>query len=91
VEIAKIAREKGAKVGYIGCSPDSSAAKLADIKLILAGRTKFAKPGEFHSLQPMSSLFEQQLFLLGDIITLCLMNIMNLDEQKIKSRHANLE
>ena len=91
VEIAKIARQKGALVGYIGCSPESSAAKQADIKLILAGRTKLAKPGEFYSAQPMSTLFEQQLYLLGDIITLCIMNIRNLDEQKIKNNHANLE
>ena len=91
VEIAKIAKEKGAMVGYIGCSPESSAAKLADIKLILAGRTKLARPGEFHSLQPMSTLFEQQLYLLGDIIALCLMKIKNMDEQDLKKRHANLE
>jgi 6-phospho-3-hexuloisomerase len=91
VGIAEIAKKKGAVVAYIGCSRESAAANLADIKLILAGRTKFARPDEFQSAQPMSTLFEQQLYLLGDIITLCLMKSRNLDEQKIKASHANLE
>jgi 6-phospho-3-hexuloisomerase len=91
VGIAKIAREKGAALVYVGCSPESTAAKMADKKLLLAGRTKFAKAGEFNSAQPMSTLFEQQLYLLGDIITLELMRIKGLDEQTIKNKHANLE
>jgi 6-phospho-3-hexuloisomerase len=91
VGIAKIAREKGAVLLYLGCSPESTAAKLADKIVLLTGRTKFAKPGEFNSAQPMSTLFEQQLYLLGDIITLELMRIKGLDEAAVKSRHANLE
>jgi 6-phospho-3-hexuloisomerase len=91
VGIAKIGREKGAVLLYLGCSPESTAAKLADKVLLLAGRTKFAKPGEFNSVQPMSTLFEQQLYLLGDIIALELMRIKGLDEETVKSRHANLE
>ncbi|MDR1507683.1 MAG: hypothetical protein LBI67_11335 [Treponema sp.] len=91
VGIANIAREKGAVLLYIGCSPESTAAKLSDKTLLLAGRTKFARPGEFNSAQPMSTLFEQQLYLLGDIITLELMRIKGLDEKTIKDRHANLE
>ena len=91
VGVAKIAREKGASIIYIGCSPESTAAKLADKKLYLAGRTKLVKSDEYNSAQPMSTLFEQQLYLLGDIVALCLMNIKNMDEQDLKKRHANLE
>jgi 6-phospho-3-hexuloisomerase len=91
VGIAKIAREKGAVLLYIGCSPESTAAKLADKMLLMRGKTKFSKPGEFNSAQPMSTLFEQQLYLLGDIITLELMKKKGLDEETVKSRHANLE
>jgi len=91
VEIAKIAKEKGACIAYLGCSPESSAAKLAEKHLFFTGRTKFAKPGEYNSIQPMSSLFEQQLYLLGDIIALCLMKIKKINEQELKNKHANLE
>lgn len=89
--IAKIARQKGAKVAYIGCTPDSTAAGLSDFKLILPGRTKFARTGEFVSVQPMSTLFEQQLYLLGDILTLEVMHRKGWSETDIKNRHANLE
>jgi 6-phospho-3-hexuloisomerase len=91
LEMTKIARKREAVVVYIGCSPESSAAKLAVKRLFLAGRTKLAKTGEFNSKQPMSTLFEQQLYLLGDIITLELMRIKGIDEQVLKSRHANME
>lgn len=91
VGIARIAREKGAAVGYIGCSPDSAAAEMSDFMLVMAGRTKFAAPGEMVSAQPMSTLFEQQLYLLGDIITLALMERNGWDEAMVKARHANLE
>ena len=89
--IARIAKEKGASVAYIGCSPDSAAACLADIRLLLAGRTKFAQRGEFQSAQPMSTLFEQQLYLLCDILTLEIMSRRGWTEADIKHRHANLE
>jgi len=91
VGAAEIAGKAGALVAYIGCSPESSAAKLSDIKLILAGRTKLSRPGEFNSAQPMSTLFEQQLFILGDIIALCIMEAKNMGEADLKKRHANLE
>ena len=91
VEAARIAKERGASVVYIGCSPESAAARLADTMLILPGRTKLAKSGEFKSAQPMSTLFEQELYLLGDIITLCIMETRGLDEGSVKKRHANLE
>jgi 6-phospho-3-hexuloisomerase len=89
--IARIAREKGAIVAYMGCSPESTIASIADFSLLLAGRTRFNRPGEFSSVQPMSALFEQQLYLLGDIITLEIMDRKGWTEADIKHRHANLE
>ena len=91
VAIAKIAKRLGAEVFYIGCSPQSTIAGLANHKLILYGRTKFAAETEFPSKQPMSSLFEQQLFLLGDVIALDIMERNGWTEADIKAHHANLE
>lgn len=91
VQIASIAKKTGATVAYVGCSPQSTAAGLADTKLILLGRTKFAAETEFQSKQPMSTLFEQQLFLLGDVIALDIMQRRGWTEADIKNRHANLE
>jgi 6-phospho-3-hexuloisomerase len=91
VTIARIAKQKGAEVAYIGCSKDSTIAHMADYRILMAGRTKFNREGEFASVQPMSTLFEQQVYLLGDIISLEIMKKKGLNEEDIKNRHANLE
>ena len=91
VQIANIAKRLGASVAYVGCSPESTIAALADTRLILLGRTKYAAETEYRSKQPMSTLFEQQLFLLGDVIALDIMQRRGWTEADIKAHHANLE
>lgn len=91
VEIGRIAKSIGAHVVYVGCTLGSSADQLADSRLILKGRTKFPTPNEYQSEQPMSTLFEQELYLLGDIIALEVMDRRGWSETDIKDRHANLE
>lgn len=39
----------------------------------------------------MSTLFEQELFLLGDVVALEVMERRGWTENSIKDRHANLE
>lgn len=89
--IAGIARRIGATIGYIGCSPASSVAALSDFQVLLRGRTKLAQAHEYPSKQPMSTLFEQQLYLLGDILTLEMMARNGWTEADVKQHHANLE
>lgn len=91
VAIAKKAKQFGATVLYLGCTPASSADELADLHVLLRGRTKFTPPGDPVSVQPMSTLFEQQLYLLCDMITLKIMDRLGWDEATVKARHANLE
>lgn len=89
--IAIISKNKTCKLFYIGCNKDSSVGVLADSRLVLKGKSKISSQTEFKSKQPMSSLFEQQLFLLGDVIALDIMHRKNITEQSIKYKHANLE
>lgn len=91
IAIAKIAKDLGTELVYVGCTPGSSIDMLADVHLILPGRTKFAHPNGYPSLQPMSTLFEQELFLLGDVVALEVMWRRGWTEDSIKDRHANLE
>lgn len=91
VDIARIAREVGATVGYVGCTRGSSVDELADFHLLLKGRTKFPTEEEYPSQQPMSSLFEQELYLLGDVVALEIMERRGWGEEDVKHRHANLE
>ena len=91
VAIARKAKQLGAEIIYIGCTIPSSASELADHVVRLAGRTKFSRPEDPVSVQPMSTLFEQQLYLLCDAITLEIMDRRGWDEAYVKSKHANLE
>lgn len=90
-EIARIAKKLGGKIFYIGCSSHSTIACEADFHLIMKGRTKLKRPDEYQSSQPMSTLFEQQFYLLGDVVALMVMKKRNITEEDIKDCHANLE
>ena len=49
-------------------------------------------PGEIASQQPMSSLFEQSLLLLGDTVAMLVMQEKGLDDlHALWKKHANLE
>ena len=89
--IARIARNLGARVAYLGCTPGSSVDELADLRLLMRGRTKVPTPGAYPSRQPMSTLFEQELYLLGDIVALEVMERRGWTEEDVRDRHANLE
>ena len=43
------------------------------------------------SFQPMSNLFEQNLIIILDTLTILLMEKMGIKEDELQSRHANLE
>ncbi|NLW15589.1 MAG: sugar isomerase [Erysipelothrix sp.] len=89
--ISAKARELGAKVFYIGCTPDSTVGKIANYHLILQGQTKLKLETEYKSKQPMSTLIEQQIYLLGDILTAYMMRTEGIKETVVIQRHANLE
>ena len=54
-------------------------------------QTKLALPGEIPSVQPMTSLFEQCLLLLGDSIALMMVEEKAIDMPSLWQYHANLE
>lgn len=58
---------------------------------MLKGPSKNSAADEHTSKQPMTTLVEQQLYLLGDMIALEIMDRRNWSENDIKDRHANLE
>ena len=89
--IARVAREKGARIAYIGSNPDSSAGRLADVKVRIPVRTKLNLPDEMASEQIMSSLFEQTLLLFADAAALAYSRNRGLNLKDLWNRHANLE
>ncbi|MDR1393519.1 MAG: SIS domain-containing protein [Bifidobacteriaceae bacterium] len=91
VVIARKAKTAGARLAHIGTRSDSSIGLLADIFVRLPVPSKLAAPRQVSSSQPMTSLFEQCLWFLGDAIALMLIDSHGLDLADLWQHHANLE
>lgn len=89
--IAKIAHQKGAKVVHIGSNPQSELTSIAAFMVRIPVRTKQYLPDEIDSCQPMTSLFEQSLLLLGDIVAMQIIERKQLVMRSLWQYHANLE
>lgn len=89
--IAKKAHEQGAKIIHIGSNPDSGLKNIAEFMVRIPVRTKAYLEDEIDSRQPMTSLFEQSLLLLGDICAKMIIERRQLDMKELWQYHANLE
>lgn len=89
--IAAKAHQLGARVAHIGSNPNSAMSEFADVFVRIPVQTKLELPNEVPSIQPMTSLFEQSLLLLGDSIALMLVRQGDLDLHSLWRHHANLE
>lgn len=89
--IAKKAKTIGARIVHIGSNPTSEMKDIADFMVRIPVRTKLYLSDEIESQQPMTSLFEQSLLLLGDIIAKIIIDKKNLDLHSLWQYHANLE
>lgn len=88
--IARKAKSFKAKVAHIGMEADSPMAEFEDLFVQLPASSKRDRPGSV-SIQPMTSLFEQCLLLLGDVMALMMVNRKELDLGTLWRHHANLE
>jgi 6-phospho-3-hexuloisomerase len=91
VAIARIARRHGARIAHIGSNPQSSLAPLTDVFVRIPVRTKLHLPDEIASGQMLTSLFEQALLLLGDVVALLIAHQLQPDPEALWQHHANLE
>ncbi|MED4228161.1 6-phospho-3-hexuloisomerase [Neobacillus cucumis] len=91
VAIAEKAKNIGGTIAAITISPDSTIGKLADIVVKLPGAPKDQSTGDYQTIQPMGSLFEQTMLLFYDALILRFMEKKGLDSNKMYGKHANLE
>ena len=91
VGIAKIAHSKGAKIVHIGSNRESDIKEELELMVRIPVRTKYYLDDEIDSIQPMTSLFEQSLLLMGDIIAMMIIEKKGLDLKGLWKFHANLE
>ena len=92
VRYAESTRSIGALVGTIVGDPTSPITASANyVVTIPAGNFKSAEQSRSNSVLVMGSLFEHSLGLLCDLIVVQLKSALNVSEEKMNSRHANLE
>ena len=91
LNIAKKAKKFNAKVIHIGANPNSSIKEFRDYFIKIPVSTKLNLETEVSSIQPMTSLFEQSLLLLGDTIALMIIREKNINMTNLWKYHANLE
>ena len=79
------------KIVHIGSNPNSEMKEIADYMVRIPVRTKLYLEDEIDSCQIMTSLFEQCLLLLGDILAKMIVESRNIDMKALWQYHANLE
>ena len=89
IKYADIAKNIGAKIWLWSTNESNVIYRKSDYVTLLAGKSKFSTSGI--TQQPMGSLFEQSVWLYGDLFVVNYMNEFNISESFLKSRHANLE
>lgn len=88
--IAGKAKSFGAKVARIGIAEDCPMKEFTDLFVHVPAAGKPGS-GTKPSQQPMTSLFEQSLLLVGDAIAMSLVRARNIDLDSLWEFHANLE
>ncbi len=91
--IARKARQvaPNCKIVHIGSNPNSPMKEVADFMVRIPVRTKEYLEDEIDSCQIMTSLFEQTLFLFGDICAKMIVDKQRLNIKDLWKYHANLE
>jgi len=89
--IAEKAKEIGAGIIHIGSNPENKIRDITDLFVRIPVNGKNKKEDEFASEQPMTSLFEQSLFLFGDITSMMIIENKEINVQELWMYHANLE
>lgn len=90
--IAKKARNTvDCKIVHIGSNPNSEMKDICDFMVRIPVRTKYYLEDEIDSCQPMTSLFEQSVLLMGDILAKMIIEERQLDMKSLWQYHANLE
>jgi len=89
--IARKAKSLGARVAHIGSEPESSMKGIADVFVRISVAAKRRRTDDIVSSQPMTTLFDQSLLLLGDITAKMMIEQRCIAKADLWKRHANLE
>ncbi len=90
LNVIKLAKQAGARVALLTAHPEIEHGKYADLCVYVPGQI-FGTADEVSSIQPMSTLLEQALFLFTDIVTMMLIDKCKVSLDDMKASHTNLE
>lgn len=91
ITMAEKAKSLGATVIAVTITPTSTIGTLANYTVKLPGSPKDQNNGDYQTLQPMASLFEQTMLVFYDAVILRLMEKTGQTTQLMFGNHANLE
>lgn len=91
VRTAEQARAAGARVHAVTTDPGSPLAGSADQVLVLPAATKYRRPEEAPTIQPLSSLFDQATHVVLDAACLELARRRDVDNDRARGAHSNTE
>ena len=100
VDAADAAKKVGSKVIALTTYPDSPLGSIADMVVKIPGRSKISKMDDYFARQilglheplaPLGTLFEDTTMIFLDGIVYSLMTKLNISEDEMRSRHANIE
>ena len=93
LEIFK-AKAQGTVISFVG-NENSKMAELSDVvikfKTCNGGLNSADDPSKINSIQPMTTLTEQAMFVLFDIITMMIIDRKGIDIKDTKKYHSNIE
>ena len=91
----EIAKEKGVRTLAITGNSESTMAKLADYSIVFkssnGGLNSADNENKINSIQPMTSLNEQSMFVFFDIIAVMLIKTIGIKKEDEKKFHFNIE
>lgn len=90
IQMAKKAQSFGGKLLLFTATPNSTLDQMADVSIVIQAPSKKQEASDFCSVQPMASLFEQGILIVGDAMILTMMEA-NSNNATMFSRHSNLE
>lgn len=90
IQIAEKAKAFGGKILVLTGNGQSTLARMADATIEIHAPSKKQSDSDFSSIQPMASLFEQSILVIGDAIILMMMDSGSANEDMFH-RHSNLE
>jgi len=91
IRVADQATDLGAIVWAVTTDPGSALGLAATARLVIPAATKYRRPDEAPTIQPLSSLFDQATHIALDVVCLIVATSRGVDNARAGAAHANTE